>query len=131
MKKNGREYQVLLHLERRTISDYEGTRISGLYDVSALLAGSNGALYGTSKEGGDDNLGTVFRYGHALCVTPESRGARVSLTGIPGYRYQLERSTNLIHWTTVKSFTMPTNALADHLDTNVSSTNAFFRLRVR
>ncbi len=89
---DGSNYQVLIQ--------FKGT--NGLHPQAPLLAGSDGALYGTTLNGGALNRGTVFKIvasvGDAgLLGTPLNLGGgwRISGHGVPNRTYTLQFKTNL------------------------------------
>jgi hypothetical protein len=55
-------------------------------------------------------------------------GLRADFAGIPGFRYTIERSTDLSAWSALKSVTAPANGLFSILDAEALP-SAFYRLR--
>lgn len=55
-------------------------------------------------------------------------GLRAQFAGIPGFRYAIERSTDLTGWNTLESVTAPPNGLFSILDSD-GLPSAFYRLR--
>ncbi len=89
---DGSGYQVLLQ--------FKGT--NGYQPKAALLAGSDGALYGTTQAGGSLNRGTVFKLTQpvtdaGVLGTPLHLGGgwRISGHGVPNRTYTLQFKTNL------------------------------------
>jgi uncharacterized repeat protein (TIGR03803 family) len=92
------------------------------------LMATDGALYGTTVFGGNFGLGTVYRFGHELSLFKSANRADLSITGIMGYSYLLQRSTNLSTWKLLGTFLVPDNALVRYADSNSPPIAAFYRI---
>ena len=96
--------------------------------ITPPLLGSDGALYGTTVFGGDQNSGTVYRFGQAISLIKTPAEALLGLTGIPGYTYELQRSSDLTSWTNLSALLMPTLPRVLFTDSNSPPNAAFYRL---
>jgi len=47
----------------RVLHDFEGSPHDGEFPLTGVVAGPDGALWGTTSEGGPDDVGTIFRIG--------------------------------------------------------------------
>ena len=111
----------------------------GVYPRGGLVRGPDGALYGTTDQGGDMGFGTVFRFGPGF-------GEIVSLqlanqlpmligVGLPGTNYVLERSLDLgspLSWSPVLSTNTPPNgqfSIVDQTAAGSGTPSAFYRLK--
>ncbi len=66
-----------------SFSRYDGTVLSGGLPIAPLAVGSDGRLYGTTTQGGIDDLGTVFRIAPGL--SPKTLASFTSAFGtLPG-----------------------------------------------
>lgn len=88
---------------------------TGAFPKGGLTVGPDGALYGTTDQGGGLGFGSVFRYGATDVINAfevVGNTLQMSCTGIPGTNYWIERATNLsgvAAWTTLRA----TNASAE------------------
>jgi uncharacterized repeat protein (TIGR03803 family) len=123
LNKDGTGYAVLRSLPRDARS--------GANPTAGLLRARDGALYGATHSGGELGLGFLFRFGHALSLEKSADGAHIELTGIPGYTYELQRSTDLSNWTSLGSFLMPVAPVLSYDETVAPPNAAFYRLTVR
>ena len=57
----------------------------------------------------------------------DTAGARVRFAAIPGFTYNLERSTNAVVWLPLTSVTAPEAGLIDFLDTDPPSGPVYYR----
>ena len=106
---------------------------AGQYPMSSLIMGLDGAFYGTTSDGGAGTNGTVckintndtdFTVLHAFSNTggdgrnphaglvQGTDGALygtvlLSLSGLPGFTYRIDASTNLLNWVPVTNFLNP------------------------
>src|SRR5438309_1068452 len=66
-------------------------------------------------------------------LTPGPSSATVNFAGIPGYPYQVQRSTNLVGWLTLVTTNAPTDGLFQWVDTfpdlGSPPPTAYYRLR--
>ncbi|HEX4825929.1 MAG TPA: choice-of-anchor tandem repeat GloVer-containing protein [Candidatus Polarisedimenticolaceae bacterium] len=88
---DGSGFRVLVHFDRAT---------SGAYPWAGVIQGTDGALYGTTPEGGAHGLGTVFRVkidGTALTVLESFSGAE---TGSHPYGTVLQGADGALYGTT-------------------------------
>src|SRR5262249_50305285 len=60
-------------------------------------------------------------------LTVSQAGVTIRFAGIPGYSYGIERSTNLVNWINIGTFTVPDNGIETFTDTNPPSNNGFYR----
>jgi uncharacterized repeat protein (TIGR03803 family) len=104
-----------------------------------LVQGRDGSFYGTTYNGGQGNVGIVFR----LTIVPEAPQLTIAVSGVSeavklsfssltvGLSYQLESSTNLNTWTNLGVPFQATNtnmAYPTNFDVNDSG-QLFFRLQ--
>jgi autotransporter-associated beta strand protein len=66
--------------------------------------------------------------GNANGLTVNGTTASMSFAGIPGYTYQVQRSTDLVNWTAIWTNTAPGNGVFSFTDTNAPADNANYRL---
>ena len=97
-----------------------------------LVLGSDGAFYGTTWDGGELGVGTVFQIYPP--ETPNMLGAvvigttaQVRFTGVSGYQYQVLRSTNLVNWAVVGTVLMPVSGVGTNVDMAAPVGGAFYR----
>jgi uncharacterized repeat protein (TIGR03803 family) len=97
-----------------------------------LVLGSDVAFYGTTWNGGQMGVGTLFRIYPP--ETPEMLGAVVTGTtaqlryaGVAGYQYELLRSTNLVDWAALGTVPMPDSGVGTNVDMAAPVTGAFYR----
>jgi uncharacterized repeat protein (TIGR03803 family) len=97
-----------------------------------LVLGGGGAFYGTTWEGGQAGVGTVFQIYPPQ--TPDMLGvgvagttAQVRFSGVSGYQYQVLRSTNLVDWAAVGTITMPVSGVGTNVDSAAPVAGAFYR----
>jgi uncharacterized repeat protein (TIGR03803 family) len=123
LNKNGTGFVVLRHFG--TGGD------DGAQSVSALVAGGDGAFYGTTVAGGAVGLGSVFRLGpgyeNRVWITPTLAGARLRFGGLPDRTYQLQRTVDFSNWRTVASVVTPLLPFVEFEDTNAPPGGAFYR----
>jgi uncharacterized repeat protein (TIGR03803 family) len=110
LKPDGSGYTVLHHF---------GAGADGLHPQAGLMQGADGAWYGTTSEGGDLNLGTVFRLGlNPFRFTSISRLADktvlLSLSGSTNTHCRIDASTNLVHWDTLTNLPDQTGTVQFH-----------------
>ncbi|HWX22841.1 MAG TPA: choice-of-anchor tandem repeat GloVer-containing protein [Candidatus Binatia bacterium] len=72
-----------------TVHNFSGTNLHGWYPQSALIEGDDGALYGTTTNGGREGQGTVFKlskdgiaYTNLYDFSWDNADARVPLAGL-------------------------------------------------
>jgi hypothetical protein len=90
-----------------TISDGRGGTATGdveIYVVSGVLPGLN-----------------------QVAIQPVGGGFLVRFAGIPGYTYQLQRSTDLVSWGTIATPTAPVYGIIEFFDSNPPQPSAFYR----
>jgi uncharacterized repeat protein (TIGR03803 family) len=108
---------------------HEFTRTDGMHSRTPLLSARDGALYGATQRGGDLGFGTVFRIGHFIGLRKDSDVARLELAGVPGYVYQLQRSTDLEAWSLLQFVTMPASGRLQLDDAASPAGSAFYCVR--
>ena len=83
-------------------------------------------------------VGTIFvnvtnAEGNATMITVSGSTATVDFAGIPGYSYQIQRSTNLVDWVTLLTTNTPGDGLFqftdDFNDLGGPPSQAYYRLR--
>ena len=129
VNKDGTGYQVLVSLGPDT-----GGRPQG-----GLIQGPDGALYGATKQGGDEGFGTVFRYGTTFGDIADFQVVNqiptVMSVGQPGTNYVLERTVQLgplASWLPVLSTNAPPTgqfSIADQSAVTGGNPQSFYRLR--
>jgi uncharacterized repeat protein (TIGR03803 family) len=118
-----------------TLASFNGT--DGVLPVAGLTLGLDGNLYGVAKSGGALQEGTVFRVTTGFPVQPPQFRSftqstnQISLvwSAIPGQKYQLQSSTNLVstNWISVGDAITATNLLVGtSASTSVTSAPAAF-----
>ena len=99
---------------------------------AGLMQAADGTLYGTTSEGGDLNFGTVFKLWppetpDMIGVTIADGAAQVSFAGVTGYQYQVLRSTDLSHWSALRTITMPSSGIYTNSDNTSPTLTVFYR----
>ena len=118
------------------------------------LVQSNGWIYYTNAPNVADQISYSLNDGHGGTNTgyvniavsfalvtgqttgitvPDGNAAVVSFAGIPGYTYQVQRSTNLTDWVTISTTNAPAGGLFNYTDTfgdlgGNAPTSAYYRL---
>jgi hypothetical protein len=105
---------------------------NALWDVAQ---GDQAAIGGQS--GGPDPAGAILWYKKAwsltcrVCsptVTPlNGHKASIQVYGVPGQKYQLQASTDMVHWTTLKTVTMGSSGVYTYTD-NATQTHEYYRV---
>jgi uncharacterized repeat protein (TIGR03803 family) len=97
-----------------------------------LVKGPDGSFYGSSSNGGELRLGMLFKIWPPQ--TPDLNNvavvagrAQVSFSGMSTNTYQLFRSTDLIHWTSMDTITMPASGISTNSDRLPLANHAFYR----
>jgi uncharacterized repeat protein (TIGR03803 family) len=97
-----------------------------------LVLGRDGAFYGTTWNGGQSGVGTVFQIYPP--ETPQMLGtvmtgttAQVWFSGVSGYQYQVLRSTNLVNWAGLGTVPMPVSGVCTNVDPAAPLAGAFYR----
>jgi uncharacterized repeat protein (TIGR03803 family) len=138
LRKDGAKFKVLHH--------FRGFPNDGQLPTAGVVLNRRGdAFYATARGDESRDSGIIFRYGHhlgmgrgsgaAAIAGAGSRGVKdgsglglnVKLTGIPGLTYQLQRSTDLLHWTNLWSRVLPESLLIDYEDPDPPPDAAFYR----
>jgi uncharacterized repeat protein (TIGR03803 family) len=111
----------------------------GVYPRGGLTRGPDGALYGTTDQGGQMGFGTVFRYGPAFgdiaALQIISQVPTITAVGLPGTNYLLQRTVDLgsaSSWTTIASTNAPGNGVLSIPDPSTlagAPGSAFYRLK--
>jgi hypothetical protein len=94
--------------------------------------------YTVSDGNGGSATGTVtlvavpFVSGQNATITVGGSSATVGFAGIPGYRYEVERSTNVVDWVTILTTNAPANgvfSVTDNFsDLGTVPSSAYYRL---
>jgi uncharacterized repeat protein (TIGR03803 family) len=122
---NGSNFVTLAHFSSAT----------GSYPRGGLTLGFDGAVYGTTDQGGALGLGSIFRFGPTEMVTDvgfTAEEVRLCCFGIPGTNYWLERATNLNNnssWTSLAQTNAQPNGYFNFLDLSAPTESAYYRLR--
>jgi uncharacterized repeat protein (TIGR03803 family) len=132
---NGAGALFKLALAGTNYSVWRGFRSSGgdgQNPRGGLVLGSDGAFYGTTWNGGQSGVGTVFQIYPPM--TPEMLGAvargtaaQVWFSGVSGCRYQVLRSTNLVNWAELGTVPMPVSCICTNVDPAAPVAGAFYR----
>jgi len=115
-----------------------GTVLNGGHNPeSALLIGMDGALYGTTANGGSYGSGTIYRLTTVPYVPPPpfvlsigaaATGFHLSTAGVVGKTFTLEASTDLLNWFSLGSVSNETG-MVDFLDWSGSKgAQRFYRM---
>jgi hypothetical protein len=101
-----------------------------------LVTGADGAFYGATPGGPIDPSGVnatsgfLFRFGHALALEFANGSPKITVTGVPGFEYELEHSTDLDTWNVAEMFVLPANGTVQFATTNTPRA-AFYRVRAK
>ena len=97
--------------------------------------GPNGALYGTTDQGGESDAGTIFRFGTTLeyisQVVISNNQVYLTCVGASGTNYVIERSSDLeipLSWSLVQSTNAPAAGQFEVVDQTPTGTRAFYRM---
>ncbi|MGO8926165.1 MAG: choice-of-anchor tandem repeat GloVer-containing protein [Limisphaerales bacterium] len=97
-----------------------------------LVLGNDGAFYGTTWDGGQSGVGTVYQIYPP--ETPAMLGAvmarntaQVWFSGVSGYQYQVLRSTDLVNWAGLGTVSMPVSGVCTNVDAAAPMAGAFYR----
>jgi uncharacterized repeat protein (TIGR03803 family) len=124
LNKDGSGYSVLY--------SFGNTANDGQTPLAGLTQGSDGALYGTTANGGEMNFGTVFKIWppetpDLIGVTSVDNNVQVSFAGISGAHYQVLRSTDLASWSVQTNITMPSTGVYTNFDNSPPNSRAYYR----
>ena len=108
---------------------------TGYYPQDGLISGSDGAFYGTAPGGhgsfdAKTAFGFIFRLGHGLGLSVIGSEVHLELTGIPGFNYEIQHSTDLSSWITLEALVMPESGRIDRQYPEASGEPGFFKLHV-
>lgn len=113
--------------------------VLGVYPRGGLTLGPDGALYGTTDQGGDMGFGTLFRFGTSFgdiaTLQITNQVPTITSIGLPGTNYVLQRTLQLgplASWTTVLSTNAPATgrfSVADQAAAAGADREAFYRLK--
>ena len=126
LNKDGSSYTVL--------AGFGGA--NGQNPRGGLTLGPDGALYGTTDQGGSMGFGTVFRYGPPIEEIADfqiaSAAASLTCIGLPWTNYWIERTSDLTApatWTSFYSTNAPNDGTFGVVDPAPLPSSAFYRLR--
>ncbi len=82
---------------------FGSTPTDGSNPRAPLVRASDGGLFGTAPFGGNSNCGTIFRLAPAppiisLSKAVAGQGMQISVRSAPSFDYQIEASTDHVHW---------------------------------
>lgn len=120
--KDGLHYSTLHHFYD---SDPGGGR-----STARLVQSADGAFYGATPGGGDLGEGLIFRVTKRfpyLETSVSPYGFTFSFNGATNQTYQLQRTTNLVDWTTLETLTLM-EPFFQMEDTNAPPGAAFYRM---
>jgi len=126
LRKDGSRFSVL--------HNFGTTPDDGRRPTASLIQGSDGFLYGSTREGGAMNFGTIFRVaaGPDLEYQRIPEGIRLRFSGMRGRRYDIERAADPAGpWITVATFEPPLDDIVEHIETVPLPSVAFYRVRLR
>jgi uncharacterized repeat protein (TIGR03803 family) len=113
---------------------FKGNELGGRRPLARLLQGIDGAFYGTTYEGGEMDLGTVFRFFKntlPLLRITQSQESFFKLTWpgeLPGFQIELAKSLSPpIQWSAITNQSLLINGQFS-VTLPVTTTNAFYRL---
>lgn len=69
--------------------------------------------------------------GRAESITPGAGGMTIKFAGVPGYAYDVERSTNLTAWIVLLTTNAPPNGLWQYMDADPPLPQAYYRIKQR
>jgi hypothetical protein len=107
------------------------------YQPSSGLLGSDWFTYtlmdpsGLSAEGRVDVLvytGTLPA-ANQLSLIVEKPGFRVRYRGTPAHSCELQRSVNLMQWTTLLQTAVPAHGIVEYVESNPPASGAYYRVR--
>ena len=102
--------------------------------MGGLLRGLDGALYGTTSQGGLYGGGTVFRVDISSSIflyplVQGTNGFAIAFNGLPGDSYRVLRATNLFGpWLTITNVAAGQFGDGHCIDSPPPLLNAFYRL---
>jgi uncharacterized repeat protein (TIGR03803 family) len=128
LNKDGSAYGVLY--------SFGTNSVDGQQPVAGLLRGSDGAFYGTTRYGGENNKGTVFRLTvpppPPVIQMPIQSGNQLALTwsALPGRAYQVQFKTDLTqtNWNNLGTALTATNTTAFASDILGPDPQRFYRI---
>jgi uncharacterized repeat protein (TIGR03803 family) len=128
MDKQGADFTVLHNLS--------GLQGDGRNSYATLLKGTDGVFYGTTRNGGDTNRGTIFRLFSAnptpffSDIAVNQTGARLVMQGAAaGETYRLEFKTNLKSnaiWESAATNVVTVDGSVQFLDATATNSSARF-----
>ena len=126
MNKDGTGYAAL--------RNFANTGSDGRAPKSALTPTTNGVIYGTTQFGGEADAGCIFALSSAalpariLTFTRSTGSNSFQFTGTSFAQYDLQRSTNLISWSTLSTLTTTTNGSFKFTDPSPPAGPGFYRI---
>jgi uncharacterized repeat protein (TIGR03803 family) len=115
-----------------TLAWFDG--LNGATPEAPLVFGLGGALYGTTLYGGLNDFGTIFRIdtpGTAplyLSISETNGVCLITWPTVAGRNYQLQSSSDLVHWNSLVGPLTGSGAIAQVHDSVAASSQRFYRL---
>jgi uncharacterized repeat protein (TIGR03803 family) len=119
LSQDGSGYAIMHHLGR---VPKDGTQ------PFASLTAMPGGLCGTTKNGGTNGFGTIFRltFAPSLALSLTNQAGLVSVTGFPGTACRIEASSNLASWITLTNLVL-INGTGQFVDPLAGLPQRFYR----
>jgi uncharacterized repeat protein (TIGR03803 family) len=127
VSKDGSHFELLHH--------FTASGETGYHPNEGLVAAHDGALYGSAPGGHGvrdpkREFGFIFRLGHQLGFSWNGSQALLVATGIAGYTYAIQHSSDLAAWATLETVVMPEGGQFEKDYAVPQGNTGFFRLRV-
>jgi uncharacterized repeat protein (TIGR03803 family) len=90
LNKNGSGFTTLHHFSTNSAN--------GQFPRTGLSRGNDGAFYGTTADGGEMSLGSIFKLSWPVAITRYERSgntAQLGWNGVPNWPYRIQARTNL------------------------------------
>jgi uncharacterized repeat protein (TIGR03803 family) len=124
MNKDGSGYSVLRMF----------TSAGGYQPRGAFLKGTNSIFYGATSYN-STNAGCIYALSASplpsriLAFSPTVNSNSIQFAGTSGIQYDVQRSTDLQSWATLKTFLMPVNGQTNYNDSTPPNPAAFYRVK--